>query len=210
MTCRSDGRLLHPTAPARAIDMSFALSGGPVPRVENTHAVMSTFTEIGGVKWSHILIIGLNTSWSVSPAHLGGDIDAAKEHLVWSGYQAMAGTGHAANITVRDQKFSPSAPIELEACGYADFGLWHTAPIFPASQLAFLGEVGKWVPVAAARVTSVADAKAGLTVAIAGGDSEVVELAFAASTGTAVATVICTIGSSGKATARFDGKAATC
>ena len=33
MACRSDGRLLQPSAPARAIDASFALSGGPQPRV---------------------------------------------------------------------------------------------------------------------------------------------------------------------------------
>ena len=154
MTCRSDGRLLHPTAPARAIDMSFALAGGPVPRTAHNHAVMSTFTDVGGARWPHVLVIGLNSSWSLSPAHLGDDIDPAKEHVVWSGYQAAdtAGVGAAANITVRKLRFSTAAPIVLEPCGYADFGLWHAAPVFPASNAAFLGEVGKWVPISAARV----------------------------------------------------------
>ena len=48
MACRSDGRLLQPSAPARAIDESFAISGGPVPHVPNVHAVMTTFSDIAG------------------------------------------------------------------------------------------------------------------------------------------------------------------
>jgi hypothetical protein len=40
--------------------------------------------------------------------------------------------------------------------------------------------------------------------------SEVVELAFAASDAKAAVSTVCKIGSSGTATAKFDGKAAAC
>lgn len=58
MACRSDGRLLQPSAPARAIDASFALSGGPQPSQKNVHAVMATHSTVGTQKWSHVLSIG--------------------------------------------------------------------------------------------------------------------------------------------------------
>ena len=77
-----------------------------------------------------------------------------------------------------------------------------------ASGAAFLGEVGKWVPVAAARVSSVVDAKSGLTVGIVGVAGETVELAFAV--GTTVYTAVCQVGSGGTATAIFAGESAKC
>lgn len=40
--CRVDGRLLQPSAPARAIDASFALTGAPQNKVRNVHAIMAT------------------------------------------------------------------------------------------------------------------------------------------------------------------------
>jgi hypothetical protein len=89
MACRSDGRLLQPSAPARAIDASFALSGGPEPHVHNIPAVMATHSILDLTKWAHILVIGLNASWDLSPAHIAGELsdDADIEHMVWSGYQ---------------------------------------------------------------------------------------------------------------------------
>ena len=210
MACNAAGLLLQPCAPARAIDASFALSNGPEPRVKNVHAVMATHSKVSGATWAHVLVIGLNKSWSLSPAALGDDIDPTADQLVWSGYQPSdtAGNGAAANITVREARFSAAAPLELKPCGYADFGLWHTAPIWPVSGAAFLGEIGKWVPVAAARVTSVIDATSGLTVDIVGVAGETVELAFAV--GTTVSTAVCKVGSSGTAAATFDGKSAKC
>ena len=70
MACRSDGYLLQPSAPARAIDASFALKGNPEPHVENVHAIMATHTEIGDSKWAHVLVIGLNSSFKLAPEHL--------------------------------------------------------------------------------------------------------------------------------------------
>jgi hypothetical protein len=85
---------------------------------------------------------------------------------------------------------------------------YHTAPIFPKSGASFLGELGKWVPISATRVTSVADDSTGLTVGVVGEPSERIELAFAKSG--AVSSTMCTISADGTATASFDGKTASC
>merc|ERR1712224_858149 len=97
MTCRADGRLLQPSAPARAIDASFALEGGPVPRVANVHAIMTTYSDIPGemeMRWAHALVIGLNNSFAPTPAHFGGDLRAGEhDHVAWWGYQPSAVSG---------------------------------------------------------------------------------------------------------------------
>jgi hypothetical protein len=145
MACRSDGYLLQPSAPARAIDASFALQGNPEPRIENVHAIMATHTEIGESKWAHVLVIGLNASFELGPEHIEGELtnDTSVEHLVWSGYQPSDTVGKMAggpNVTVRAEPFSTKAPLEISACGYSDFGLYHIAPVSKVSGFAFLGE----------------------------------------------------------------------
>jgi hypothetical protein len=238
MACRSDGRLLQPSAPARAIDASFALSGAPQPRVEHVHAIMATHTQLKDMLWAHVLVIGLNATFELRPAHLTGQgelsDDETQEHLVWSGYQASGTVGKAvagtaadtadaaaaaapakANVTIVGP-FSPSAPLRIPACGYADFGLYHIAPVFKKTGRAFLGEVGKWVPVSSARVTAVSDAAAAMTVEIVGEVAEQVELVFAqrgegeASASAGPVSVLCKIGASGEAKASFDGATAKC
>ena len=74
----------------------------------------------------------------------------------------------------------------------------------------FLGEVGKWVPTAAARVASIADTAGGLVVRIVGVAGETVELAFCGSSGVTAITTLCTVSGAGTASASFNGKAATC
>jgi hypothetical protein len=210
MACRSDGKLLQPSAPARAIDASFALSGAPKNKVHNVHAVMATHSLLAhGMKWAHVLTIGLSAPFSLTNKHLGDD-GVTGPALAWTGYQPSDTVGkRPANITLLGS-FSDTAPLVLSPANYSNFGLYHIAPIHPLSKMAFLGEVGKWVPIASDRVTSVTDGSDGLTVAIIGVASEVVELAFADSGAKAASSVVCTLGSSGKATAKFDGKKATC
>ena len=212
MACRSDGRLLQPSAPARAIDASFALSGAPANRVENVHAVMATHSAIGSAKWAHVLTIGLAAAFDLSPAHLtvSGDLDAVGEHLAWSGYQASGSVGtRPANITLLGV-FSDAHPLQLPKCAYSNFGLHHVAPIFAHSSAALLGEVGKWVPVADDRIVKVADSAAGLAVDVVGAAGEAVELAFAARSATSAASALCTLSATGKATFTFNGKTVAC
>mmetsp|Transcript_3597 Transcript_3597/g.9206 ORF Transcript_3597/g.9206 Transcript_3597/m.9206 type:complete len:812 (-) Transcript_3597:141-2576(-) len=182
MTCTSGGRLLQPSAPARAIDACFyetAFGGegklGPVPRTEHNHAVMATHTEVSGFRWLHVLVIGLARPFSLRPSHVAGELSSAASpppgFVAWSGYGPR-------NVTLRGI-FSEDRPMQFPACGYADFGLWHAAPVFEGG-IAFLGEVAKFVPVALARIASVTRADGGLVIGVRGEPAERVELAFAA------------------------------
>ena len=208
MACRSDGRLLQPSAAARAIDASFALSGGPEARVSNVHAIMSTHSDVDGaptMRWAHALVIGLNKSFALTPAHLGADLagpstDPELKHVVWSGVHSPSAVA----------EFSAAEPLSVPACMYSDFGLYHVAPVAPKSSAAYLGELGKWVPVASARTVSVTDSAAGLAVGIIGVAHEKVELAFYDTKSTKATSVLCTIGAAGTATATFAAGAGKC
>merc|ERR1711957_1023113 len=100
-------------------------------------------------------------------------------HVSWSGYGRR-------NVTLLG-RFAQDAPLSLRACGYADFGLAHAAPVFSQPQatgagvVALLGEVGKFVPIAVARVVAITmpSANVPLTVSLEGSPNEVVEFAFA-------------------------------
>ena len=50
-------------------------------------------------------------------------------------------------------EFSERSPLHLPACGYADFGLYHAAPV-AAGGVALLGEPAKLVPIAVAFLSS--------------------------------------------------------
>lgn len=113
--------------------------------------------------------------------------------------------------------FSDKFPLVLPACAYSDFGLHHIAPIHPKSGSVFLGELGKWVPTASARVVALVDSAASLTVSIVGVAGEAVQLAFTkpkSSGAKTVVSVVCNIGASAAATATFtsngSGPTATC
>lgn len=212
MSCRSDGFLLQPTAPMRAIDANFALSNSPVEKVSNVHAVMATHSLVGGFKWGHALVIGLAEDWMLAPSAIQGEIDTSFPTIIWTGYQPSDTVGkNVANVTVRAELFTASNPLKVTACNYSNFGLYHFAPILPKSGAAFLGELGKWVPIASGRVAAVVDAAGSLAVDLIGAANEKVELAFAGND-MKMSTVVCTIGSGGTATAKFDSKAglATC
>jgi len=216
MACRSDGLLLQPSAPARAIDASFALQGGPRARVANVHAIMATFSVVGEMRWGHVLVIGLAEDWTLTPADLGDDIDASQPTVAWTGYQpsATVATG-LANVTIFPSLFSEATPLRVTAAGYSDFGLYHLAPVLPMSKAAFLGELGKWVPIASGRVTSVADSAGGITAKLLGVQGEQAKFAFAfaqggdtdtdtdTDTAMKVSTAVCTFGASGTATLTF-------
>lgn len=155
---------------------------------------------------------GLNASFKLFPKHLGDDFGGNAEAFVaWTGYQASDSVGQRpANVTLLGP-FSDAEPLALRACAYSDFGLHHIAPVQPKSKFAFLGEVGKWAPIASARVVSLSDSTEQLSVTIVGVAGEIVELAFAGSPVGKAATALCKINSStAPVVATFDGTVAKC
>ena len=198
MACTSSGRLLQPSAPARAIDESFRMEAfgtadGPEPRTEGNHAVMATHTLVGSHKWSHVLVIGLASSFDLLPAHLSDDVELALPLIGWTGY----GKG---NITLTGE-FSADSPVRFDECGYSDFRLWHAAPVF-SNGVALLGESEKWVPVAVARVQACGEQGSELVCMLHGESGEQAEFAFAFET--KVYYVECVFPSAGAVTVSFE------
>ena len=190
-TCDDRGRLLQPSRPASAVDAAFAaaagVGAGPAARIPNVLPVMATHTAIGAYKWGHILTINLAEDFQLDASHLAPtDWDAAADAVVYTGY------GKASNVTVS------AFPVTLKACNESDFSVHHVAPLFD-NGWAYLGEVAKWVPVAAARTASVAFDDAGVSVVLAGAPGEALELAFYAPNKTVVAAK-CVLSASGAAT----------
>ena len=148
---------------------------------------MATHTAIGAYKWGHILTINLAEDFQLDASHLAPtDWDAAADAVVYTGY------GKASNVTVS------AFPVTLKACNESDFSVHHVAPLFD-NGWAYLGEVAKWVPVAAARTASVAFDDAGVSVVLAGAPGEALELAFYAPNKTVVSAA-CVLSESGAAT----------
>ena len=102
-------------------------------------------------------------------------------------------------------------PVRRGRAGRAAEGLHKDAAMAASGQ-------GKWVPIAAARISHVAASSSGLEVGLMGEAGETVELAFATvgaavaeEEGATVVSAVCKVGAEGTATARFSaaGKA-TC
>jgi len=177
MTCASDGTLLQPSLPASAIDATFVYAafgtpGTPKPTKHDNPAVWSTHTVVGGKKYAHVLVIGLNNTMSLTPADILLDIDTDGEYVAYTGY------GAPLNVSINGP-FSGNSPIVLAPCLYSNFRLWHAAPRSAATGWALLGEMGKWVPIAKQRVLSVADSGSGIAATVAGAPGETAVLTFA-------------------------------
>jgi hypothetical protein len=94
------------------------------------------------------------------------------------------------------QAFSAKQPLTTSPTAYDldnGFEIWHVADVLDGSTWALLGELSKWIPVAANRVQSVEVAAGQLEVTIVGTVGEEVELFFADTT-TAVTAAAATTG----------------
>jgi len=208
-TCTAEGRLLQPSRPASAIDACFAgdafgaadqdgTAKYPVGIKPKVYPVMSTHTGLAGLKWGHVLSIGLKAAYSLSPEDIPMDLTPAAPYLVWA---SIVRSGKKPTPAA----FSVSQPLVLPAAAYKDFGLWHTSPVFPTAKVALLGETSKWVPVSVNRFTSIrtADTHPGevpageVLVSLAGSDGEATSIDFADMSGS-LTEVKCVFGSSGK------------
>ena len=170
---RSDGVLLHPARPATYTDVMIAHQATKGALAGH---LWSTYTAVaGGYRWDHVLSKGLPAGVEVVPAVLTLDGGRA------NGERTIAFTLNTTTFdlaSLQVQHFDEGTPLYVGPDVTAQaFELWHVAPVLE-SGWALLGDLSKWVPASASRVSYVKEA--GTVIGIVGEPKEVVVLHFAA------------------------------
>ena len=225
-TCTAfTGTLLQPSRPSAAIDAALGVEAfgstmaGPKAVKQHDYPVWASHTSVGGLKWAHLLVVGLAEPFSLLPAQLPLDLtDGHAEYVAWRSFPSnrtrtaqpfsVGSVGADARSRAASPAFANPTPLQLEPCNYSDFGLFHLAPVLlqmSNAKLALLGEAAKVVPVSVHRFAEVAVQPTDVTVTLRGDPGEAVTLEFAmAPSGSGtwdVSTVQCVIGAGGRATA---------
>jgi hypothetical protein len=217
-TCDMGGRLLQPSRAATALDDVFAQFALGVGANGDIYA---TYTRVSAWAWDHIIAADVNATYSLTPSSLLGhradmaligtspsnrqaayktpaeidaDFRAAAPDLGTVAYSINPVTFDPASIVV--QPFSASSPVVIKTCAQVDFQIWHTAPV-GQSNIAFLGELGKFIPVSEARMRDVASTSEGIDVLLSGVSGEVITVYFYDNAAAALKPVTCTVGPSG-------------
>lgn len=214
----TSGRLLQPSRPATAIDACFlgaAFNLPPTASNPGNLPIQSSHTLFNGTAYAHILVIGLQGGFVLTPAHLPLDITMGVEYVGYKGWW-RDGTGHFTGVA--DFNASPS-PLALPSTPLpTDWALYHAAPVYGGSRLALLGEAGKMVPVSVARFVALsalpsAGLATSLVVEVQGDAGEAVALSFGVGDGKGGWRVVeappCVLSSDGKASVTVDVSGAT-
>mmetsp|Transcript_48976 Transcript_48976/g.106369 ORF Transcript_48976/g.106369 Transcript_48976/m.106369 type:complete len:189 (+) Transcript_48976:41-607(+) len=182
----TDGTLLSPQHPAKAIDEYFVAksfgSDGPDGEVWTATSFM-----LGG-RYVNVLSVDLTTAYPLDHRHLGDGPVVVYE----------------ANSTATPTLITQDQPLKLSPSDKYSFESWSVSPV-AANGWALLGEQSKWVPVSPARFVSLdVDGKT-MTVQLNGVEGETTGIAFRAPDGSVVE-VPCTFGPAGSATVTVPAK----
>lgn len=215
--CTTGGRLLQPSRAATAIDACILNRAFPATSGAKGE-IYATYSSISGWLWDHVLAAQVNASYSLAPSDLAPTradalvkvdaipaVDRLRYHSAGTAApSADLGTiAFSINATTFDPAslvvapFSPSSPIAIQPCGETDFQVWHTAPVF-ANNIAVLGDVTKYIPMAPARVRSVVVSGPSVTLALVGEPGEAVPISWVL--GVELTTTACTLCADGTAT----------
>ena len=233
-TCRSDGKLLKPDAPAMPLD-DFWLGSAFCARgvtVDDSRAC-PVAPPAPGELWATATRIGTAMVWPLIFAQLTAGF-GLRLAGVYSHLRAVPSMHRDGNVAPAGWQppargwvlFRPGAPLSRQpprlidgnatvnfAAGtsYGDFTLAALAPVVAAvgngSDWALLGETEKFVPVSRQRVLDVGADASQLQVVVAGAAAEVVSLSVALVDGASVHRVVqqaVTLGGDGRGTATFD------
>eukprot|EP00475_Leptophrys_vorax_P030484 TRINITY_DN4571_c0_g1_i1.p1 TRINITY_DN4571_c0_g1~~TRINITY_DN4571_c0_g1_i1.p1 ORF type:complete len:776 (+),score=200.17 TRINITY_DN4571_c0_g1_i1:255-2330(+) len=170
-TCAADGKLLHPSFPAKSIDGTFAYRAFGNSQLGPNGQVTSTVSLISNAVFHHLLVADLLEDYTISRGDLHPAISESMDYVVYH----KSTSGFEASMLGKN--------LNLTKCGTLDFQLWHFAPVFPTSRLVLLGEIEKVVPVSPNRfsnlVTYADDSSAFLQVNARGDAGERISVAFA-------------------------------
>jgi len=168
--CTEDGTLLQPDVPACAIDAQ-------IKRLVSSEAkgpdgqVWATSTTIGAQVYAHVLVAKLVAPYAISQND-AGLTPSSKQFVVIENANGAPTTAVLADT------------IKAAKCDKLDFQLHHTSPVL-SNGWAFLGELGKFVPVASARTKAVRVVGTGLEIVIMGAPQERIRLSFVDTSGKA-------------------------
>lgn len=196
-SCRNDGRLINPDRPAVTMDMvfqgmAFGDAAGPGGQIWNTYST------VNGARYEHIFAAEVRGgSAKIYPANLTLDRDSFPSSGMYVAY-AVTNTTSLDPSTLKTQAFSESSPIEVTSTGLS-FDLWHVSPV-QSNGIAVLGDMSKWVPVAATRTESITVDGSKINVEVLGESGEKVTIYFAKSDGTSPTSASCIVGSDGSCT----------
>lgn len=146
-SCRADGRLLQPDAPAIPLDANILARVSPGAAAPGG-VVLATHSDVSGHRWKYVLVVSLPSYWlHVHEAEL-----APSSH----GYVAIE-----ANATTVVRPFDEAHALPLRSLNEWDFQLWTIAPR-SSNGWAFLGEARrKWVGISRRRFVSIEAAQEG-------------------------------------------------
>ena len=120
-------------------------------------------------RWDHVFATQLQSGYTLKPAEL--TLDRMQPEQRQQVAYALDTLSLGAQ-TLHTQLFSAQSPIQLaQSPSQQSFELWHTAPVL-AGGYALLGQLDKWVPVAAARISQVLTTSNGLWVTVLGAPNE--------------------------------------
>ena len=161
-TCDSDGRLLHPSRPATAIDGTFTQrsfgSFGPDGELWQTHAL------VNGWEWGVVLAAHLAMPFTLHaddlqfPTALG-----SVSYIMWPYEDVLSARAFG--------------DLSFPALNKTSFQLWHLAPML-TSRYAVLGEFAKFMPISPSRFSSVNVRGEDIVLELKGGSGEVVTVAY--------------------------------
>eukprot|EP00054_Salpingoeca_dolichothecata_P012674 m.70327 g.70327 ORF g.70327 m.70327 type:complete len:763 (+) comp20068_c0_seq1:336-2624(+) len=175
--CRSDGHLLRPDEPAKAIDAYFAHhafgSGGVNGEVWATHVDL-------GPRFSYVISTELQSEYQLSSVELGYD---PSDKLM----------AFEANTTNKLIPVSGSSPLTLHESDKLTFEVFTLAPVL-SNGWVLLGEQQKWVSVSKDRFHSLAINADGFYIAVVGVPGEKVMVSVVPPNTTTPKQVSCVIG----------------
>lgn len=212
--CNTDGLLLKPDKPARAIDAQWTSILPNAPKAPpgtlwSTHATLGNFT------WGYVLVAETIANWTAGASVLG--LPGTTSGVTWTRPKSQPnGVDSTALVT---EVFDASHPLEIPATmpghfhssivdtvsvadpkpyGEEIWELLYTAPTLPNGMI-LLGEVNKMVPVSTVRFVNIdANASDSTKVDVVGAPTEVVKAAFLIKAGSVAKTASCTVSSDGK------------
>ena len=183
----SEGRLLKPTRPMSSLDLWYAANaftaGGISWQLQATHS------DVGGWQWWYVLAVDNAVEVVVTrdALHMDGG-----RYLQWRAVQGV-------------DDWSTLGPMRadhtLPASHLPDFVISHLAPVLEPSPIVLLGERTKWVKISTQRISTLDVTALAVTLHLAGGAGELVEMQFAVSNTTTpqVITTGCMLPPTGKA-----------